>query len=413
MEDQKRYDWEPSVRKLGETEMLPETAWQEEWQISPDCESFAAVSALEDGTFTVRLNGALWETRTDKMYNCQFAPDGRLTALSQSDGEWAIVVDDAESEEHADYLWGTRFNKAGTIAVPMQTGMEYGMLVDGAPWEQLYTAATDFVLSETGKTAAVVQTAGLPGRSGRLQQGHLYHRRRRPSMGRVLPERVVALLRQGRPPGRQHRARHAVRIYHFHQRPALERNLPLCVGTHLRAQIRRRHRAHPQGRQMGPRPQRLPLLEAHVRAVLGASGSRHRRRIHLAVAAPSYGAFTVACNATPWNCRFPSVTDLVLSPDGKHAAALGSQNNSRFQIAVDGKVWDDAFDMAWPVVFSPAGDRAAAKVRRGGKFALYVDGNAVIENLDGVWNPTFSPDGTVLLFCSLKDGVFSRHTVRL
>lgn len=58
-------------------------------------------------------------------------------------------------------------------------------------------------------------------------------------------------------------------------------------------------------------------------------------------------------------------------------------------------------------------DRAAAKVRRDGKFALYVDGNAVIENLDGVWNPTFSPDGTVLLFCSLKDGVFSRHTVRL
>ena len=35
------------------------------------------------------------------------------------------------------------------------------MLVDGAPWERLYTAATDFVLSETGKTAAVVQTAGL------------------------------------------------------------------------------------------------------------------------------------------------------------------------------------------------------------------------------------------------------------
>ena len=76
-------------------------------------------------------------------------------------------------------------------------------------------------------------------------------------------------------------------------------------------------------------------------------------------------------------------------------------------------MWDDAFDMAWPVVFSPAGARAAAKVRRDGKFALYVDGNAVIENLDGVWNPTFSPDGTVLLFCSLKDGVFSRHTVRL
>ena len=236
----------------------------------------------------------------------------------------------------------------------MQTGMEYGMLVDGAPWEQLYTAATDFVLSETGKTAAVVQTAGL-GQADLegFQQGHLYHRRRRPSMGRVLPERVVALLRQGRPPGRQHRARHAVRIYHFHQRPALERNLPLCVGTHLRAQIRRRHRAHPQGRQMGPRPQRLPLLEAHVRAVLGASGSRHRRRIHLGRRRAFLRCLHRGLQRHPVELPFPSVTDLVLSPDGKHAAALGSQNNSRFQIAVDGKVWDDAFDMAWPVVFSP------------------------------------------------------------
>ena len=55
----------------------------------------------------------------------------------------------------------------------------------------------------------------------------------------------------------------------------------------------------------------------------------------------------------------------------------------------------------------------AAKVRRNGKYALFCDGKPVIDELDGVWNPTFSPDGSVLLFCSLKDGVFSRHTVRL
>ena len=107
---------------------------------------------------------------------------------------------------------------------------------------------------------------------------------------------------------------------------------------------------------MGPRPQRLPLLEARLFAQRRAPQAAATDGEDIwAVAAPSYGAFTVACNATPWNCRFPSVTDLVLSPDGKHAAALGSQNNSRFQIAVDGKVWDDAFDMAWPVVFRPPG----------------------------------------------------------
>ena len=107
------------------------------------------------------------------------------------------------------------------------------------------------------------------------------------------------------------------------------------------------------------------------------------------------------------------MTDLTLSPDGKRAAALGSRNNSEFRIMVDGKVWDEAFDMAWPTVFAPTGEHVAAKVRRNGKYALFCDGKPVIDELDGVWNPTFSPDGSVLLFCSLKDGVFSRHTVRL
>ena len=413
MEDQKRYDWEPSVRKLGETEMLPETAWQEEWQISPDCESFAAVSALEDGTFTVRLNGALWETRTDKMYNCQFAPDGRLTALSQSDGEWAIVVDDAESEEHADYLWGTRFNKAGTIAVPMQTGMEYGMLVDGAPWEQLYTAATDFVLSETGKTAAVVQTAGLGQADLEGFSKGIYTIA---VDGQAWEECYLnawspCFDREG------HRVASTVRVTPYEYTISINgqrwsETYPCAwepifepKSGDVIAPIRK------EGKWGLARNGSLFWKPMFAQCWAPQAAATDGEYIW-AVAAPSYGAFTVACNATPWNCRFPSVTDLVLSSDGKHAAALGSQNNSRFQIAVDGKVWDDAFDMAWPVVFSPAGDRAAAKVRRG-KFALYVDGNAVIENLDGVWNPTFSPDGTVLLFCSLKDGVFSRHTVRL
>ena len=261
--------------------MLPETAWQEEWQISPDCKSSAAVSALEDGTFTVRLNGALWETRTDKMYNCQFAPDGRLTALSQSDGEWA-----------GGRRRGKRRTRRLLVGNPVQQGRDHrrahadrhGIRDAGrrrAVGTALHRRHRFRPFGNRQNRRRGPDRRAWPGQSGRLQQGHLYHRRRRPSMGRVLPERVVALLRQGRPPGRQHRARHAVRIYHFHQRPALERNLPLCVGTHLRAQIRRRHRAHPQGRQMGPRPQRLPLLEAHVRAVLGASGRRHRRRIHL------------------------------------------------------------------------------------------------------------------------------------
>ena len=324
------------------------------------------------------------------------------------------MVDDAESEEHADYLWGTRFNKAGTIAVPMQTGMEYGMLVDGAPWEQLYTAATDFVLSETGKTAAVVQTAGLGQADLEGFSKGIYTIA---VDGQAWEECYLnawspCFDREG------HRVASTVRVTPYEYTISINgqrwsETYPCAwepifepKSGDVIAPIRK------EGKWGLARNGSLFWKPMFAQCWAPQAAATDGEYIW-AVAAPSYGAFTVACNATPWNCRFPSVTDLVLSPDGKHAAALGSQNNSRFQIAVDGKVWDDAFDMAWPVVFSPAGDRAAAKVRRGGKFALYVDGNAVIENLDGVWNPTFSPDGTVLLFCSLKDGVFSRHTVRL
>ncbi|MFR9038551.1 MAG: TolB family protein, partial [Bilophila wadsworthia] len=301
-----------------------------------------------------------------------------------------------------------------TIAVPMQTGMEYGMLVDGAPWERLYTAATDFVLSETGKTAAVVQTAGLGQADLEGFSKGIYTIA---VDGEAWEECYLnawspCFDREG------HRVASTVRVTPYEYTISINgqrwsETYPCAwepifepKSGDVIAPIRK------EGKWGLARNGSLFWKPMFAQCWAPQAAATDGEYIW-AVAAPSYGAFTVACNATPWNCRFPSVTDLVLSSDGKHAAALGSQNNSRFQIAVDGKVWDDAFDMAWPVVFSPAGDRAAAKVRRDGKFALYVDGNAVIENLDGVWNPTFSPDGTVLLFCSLKDGVFSRHTVRL
>lgn len=414
MEDQKRYDWEPSVREIGNSAPLPECAWQEEWQIAPDCESFAAVSALEDGTFTVRRNDALWETRSDKMYTCRFAPDGRLTALSQSDGEWSLVVDDEEGEEKADYLWGTRFNEQGTIAVPMQTGMEYGMLVNGTPWERLYTAATDFILSENGSTAAVVQTASLGQADLEGFRKGVYSVA---VNGEAWEESYLnawspCFDRDG------HRVACTVRVTPYEYTISINgqrwgETYPCAwepvfepQSGDVIAPIRK------EGKWGLARNGSLFWKPAFAQCWTPKAASAEGQHIW-AVVAPSYGSFTVACNAAPWSCRFPSVTDLTLSPDGKHAAALGSENNSRFRIMVDGNVWDEAFDMAWPTVFAPTSDHVAAKVRRNGRYALFCDGKSVVDDVDGVWNPTFSPDGSVLLFCALKDGVFSRHTVRL
>lgn len=414
MESQQNDTWEPSVRKIGEAALLPGCVWQEEWQISPDCESFAAVVALEDGTFTLRRDGTLWETHADKMYNCRFAPDGRLTVLSQSDGEWALATDDIEGEERSDYLWGTLFNTAGTIAVPMQTGMEYGMLVNGLPWEGLYTAATDFTLAEAGGTATIVQTSGLG-------QADLEGFRKGIYTVAVDGEAWEETFLNAWSPSfdrEGHRVACTVRITPYEYTIAINGQ--------------RWGETYPCAWEPAFEPRSGDVI-APVRKDgkwgLARNGSLFWKPMfaqcwapqatatdgeHIwAIAAPSYGSFTVVCNATPWKCRFPSVTDLVLSPDGRHAAAIGSQNNSRFQMAVDGTIWEEIFDMAWPAVFSPSGEHAAAKVRRNGRFAVYVDGKPVLEDLDGVWNPAFSPDSGVLRCCVLKDGVFSRHAVRL
>ncbi len=329
MEDQKRYDWEPSVREIGNTALLPECAWQEEWQIAPDCESFAAVSALDDGTFTLRRNDALWETRSDKMYNCQFAPDGRLTALSQSDGEWSLVVDDEEGEEKADYLWGTRFNAQGTIAVPMQTGMEYGMLVNGAPWEQLYTAATDFVLSEGGNTAAVVQIAGLG-------QADLEGFRKGIYTVAVNGEAWEESYLNAWSPcfdKEGHRVACTVRVTPYEYTISINgqrwgETYPCAwepvfepQSGDVIAPIRK------EGKWGLARNGSLFWKPAFAQCWTPKAASAEGQYVW-AVVAPSYGAFTVACNATPWSCRFPSVTDLTLSPDGKRAAATTANSAS-------------------------------------------------------------------------------------
>lgn len=415
MEDQKALHWEPEVREIDNSALLPGCSWNEEWAVSPDCQNVAAVTALEEGGFTVRKNGALWNLRADKVFNCRFSPDNRLTALAQIDGEWLLVVDDEEGEERADYLWGTRFNTAGTIAVPMQTGMQYGMLVNGTPWETLYTSATDFVVSErTGATAAVVQTASLG-------QADLEGFRKGVYSVAVNGEAWADSYLNAWAPcfdREGHRVACTVRVEPYEYTIAIngqcwDETFP-CVwepvfepnSGDVMAPVRK------NGRWGLARNGSSFWKPVFAQCWSPKAGSADGSRIW-AVVAPEYGAFTVACNATPWKCRFPSVTDLVLSPDGMHAAALGSDNNTAFRIVVDGTPWETVFDMAWAPVFSPNSASVAAKVRRGDRYAMYVDGKPVLENLDGVWAPSFSPDGSTLLFCALRDGVFSRHAVKL
>ena len=67
---------------------------------SPDGETIAAIVNVDEGEFTVCVNGDVWgETIFDKIWHLRFSPDGRLTALVSEMGEWTMAVDGVAGEQ--------------------------------------------------------------------------------------------------------------------------------------------------------------------------------------------------------------------------------------------------------------------------------------------------------------------------
>ncbi len=124
--------------------------------------------------------------------------------------------------------------------------------------------------------------------------------------------------------------------------------------------------------------------------------------------ATDYGKFTVACNDIPWASTFPTVTDLVVSRDGKHAAALASTFNSDFRFMVDNKVWDGSWDMAWPVAFSPDGQNAGAVAEKNGKHYILMNGKPMNRAFDRAWQPTFNEDGSKVMIRAIENNQYVR-----
>ena len=411
MSQQKECDWTPGARPVGTITPLEGCAWQEEIVPSPDGESFAAVVVREDGTSTVRVNDRMWEIEAEKLSFVKYAPDGRLSAVARLDGEWAAVTDDDVPEERYAYLWGTLFSKHNSrIAIPFQQDMEYGMLLENKPWETLYGSATNFMISDSGMyTCAVVRTA-------QLGQADLESFNKGIYTVAVDGEAWEQTFLNAWSPcfdAEEHRVACTVRVTPFEYSIAVNGQRwsetfacawePCFDETGACLAPVRKSGGWGLARN-GSMLWKPSFAECWTPVAQGGSV--------WAVVAPTFGAFTVACNGTPWRCTFPVVTDLAVSADGKRAAALASYDNTRFRILADGKAWDGEYDMAWPVFFSPDGRHIAAHVRKGGREAIVLDGKLVAQDLDQAWNPVFSPDSAALLFCSVKGDTFFRHVVK-
>jgi len=159
MFDRQRWDWDTGEKKIPFSDWKKSYNWVEGPQASPDGEKIAAIVNIDEGEFTVCVNGAPWEPVYDKIWYLRFSPDGRATALVSEMGEWTVAVDGVPWENQYGYAWHTRFSSDGKqIAVAIQQDMKYGMAVNDVSWETAYANMTGPVLSPDGnRSAAAVQ----------------------------------------------------------------------------------------------------------------------------------------------------------------------------------------------------------------------------------------------------------------
>jgi len=121
----------------------------------------------------------------------------------------------------------------------------------------------------------------------------------------------------------------------------------------------------------------------------------------------------VAVDDVLWKAAFDSlVLPPVFSPDGRRVAA-GVRHGDRWTVAVDGKAWQETFDMVWDPVFTPSADRVLAKVERDGRFAVAVDGTVWSPWFEALWDPVVSPDGSRVLLRIVENGKYYRQVVPL
>jgi hypothetical protein len=175
MVDSRNWDWETGEKKISLGSWKEDYQWVEEPYVSPDGEKVAAIVNVDEGEFTVCVNGRAWgETLFDKIWHLRFSPDGRLTALVSEMGEWTMAVDGDAWENKFGYIWEPRFSSDGRhIAAAVQQDMQYAMVLDGKPWDQTFANMTYFAMSSDGRhTAGAVQVEDVDsGEIHKFQEG--------------------------------------------------------------------------------------------------------------------------------------------------------------------------------------------------------------------------------------------------
>ena len=184
MVDSQSWDWNPGEKKISLGDWKENYQWVEEPYVSPDGEKIASIVNIDEGEFTVCVNGQTWgETVFDKIWHLRFVPDGRLTAIVSEMGEWTMAVDGEAWENKFGYTSGNPVSAVKTVPAsppPFSRTCGTPWCLNGKPWEQMFSNMTYFC-PESGRPAhgrcraggstwTPVRDSQIPGRNvhGRL-----------------------------------------------------------------------------------------------------------------------------------------------------------------------------------------------------------------------------------------------------
>lgn len=407
------WDWSPGKRVIWDaTQCSQEYEWLEELYAGPDGEKAAAVVNLGE-EFGFCVNGELQGYGYEKIWYPRFLPDGRLVGLVQTDMEWTVAVDGetwGEGETFA-FVWDLKWSEEGdVVAAAIQQDGEYGMIVNGTPWEQLYETANEFALSRKGNaTAAVVQIKSMA-------QADIV----------TFKEGIYALAVDGNvvsdpfmniwtpvfdDEGNRHAAQLRLNLFEYSilvdGKPwdkTFQTVWDPCFNPatgDVAAPVRMKGK---WGMALNGELIWDPKFVNAWHQQFTSDGKKL-----YAIVAPRFGRWTVAVDGKPWTQSVGEmVTDLAVSPDGKHAAAV-AKDNGKYTVLADDMLWTGWYAMVWKPIFSPNSQHVAAKIKRdNGKYTVMVNNHVYHHEFDQLWDPVFSPEGTKVLLRAVEDGKFVR-----
>lgn len=413
-----KWDWLTPEKQIPIREWEKDFNWVQEPCVSPDGERISAIANADEAQFSVCVNGEAWPETFEKAWSLQFSPDGRLAALAANDEEWTVCVDGECWESRFDYAWDLKFTPDGShIGAAIQQDSEYGMVVNDTPWDNLYQNISGTVLGSKGNSAAVVQVdhmdqadieafaSGLfsVAVNGEIQSDRFmniddicFDPTEKKTAFSIRKNRLEYSLADNKGPWES--------SFQFSWGPRF-----INKGASVIAPVRQNGKWHLFKDD-------LNLWNRSFEQLWKLAVHKASKNI-AAVVSEEFGKWSLCENSLMLDFQCDTmVSDLFYSDNSEILVAV-FKDKGFWDIAVSHKgnviSWGIAADKLWAPVISDDHKIIATRMEKNGRYYLVVNGKVYQNDFDMMFAPDISPDNDKILLKVVQNGIYYRQVLSL